>query len=81
MIYDHVSFSFEACNLSVQIGSRQTDNGHCREMNWSIPLPIKGRLLGISINQEHIRTIASEEGGQIGRDCGFASATFLIDHC
>jgi len=80
MIYDHVSFSFEACNLSVQIGSRQTNNGHRREMSWAIPLPIKGRLLGISINQEHIRSVAGEEGSQIGRHRRFARAAFLIDH-
>jgi hypothetical protein len=49
-------------------------------MGWSISLPIKGRLLGISINQEHIRSIAGEEGRQIGRDRCFARATFLIDH-
>lgn len=64
----------------MQIGSRQTNNGHRREMRWAIPLPIKGRLLGISINQEHIRSVAGEEGSQIGRNRRFASATFLIDH-
>src|SRR6266571_6689509 len=57
---DPFVFGFEACNLSVQIGSRQTNNGHRREMSWAIPLPIKGRLLGISINQEHIRAVAGE---------------------
>ena len=43
-------FCFESSNLTVQIRRRQADHRNSRQAIGSIPLPVKSRLLWVSVN-------------------------------
>jgi hypothetical protein len=64
----------------MQISHGKADGLHLGLVIGTVGTPVKGRMLWVSIDQEHIPSLSRKTGRQVSGNGGFPCTSLLIDN-